>query len=58
MEPKDIVAVGILLILIPLILTLLTSIWIIPVGLFILFVGILLYLFKQYHERRMDSETK
>ena len=58
MEPKDIVAVGILLVLIPLVLTLLSSIWIIPIGLFILFIGISLYLFKQYHERRMSSESK
>jgi len=58
MEPKDIIAVGILLVLIPLILTLLSSIWIIPIGLFILFIGVSLYLFKQYHERRMSSESK
>jgi len=58
MEPKDIVAVGILLILLSLLLTLLTSIWIIPIGLFISIIGILLYLFKQYHERKIDSKLK
>lgn len=58
MEPKDIVAVGILLIVISLLLTILTSIWIVPIGLFISIIGILLYLFKQYHERRIDSKQK
>lgn len=56
MEPKDIVAVGISLIFISFLLTLLTSIWIIPIGLFISVIGILLYLFKIYHERRIDSK--
>lgn len=58
MEPKDIVAVGILLIFSSLLLSLLTSIWIIPIGLFISSIGLLLYLFKKYHERRIDSKQK
>ena len=56
MEPKDIVAAGILLVFVSLLLALLTSVWIIPLGLFISFVGLLLYLFNRHHERRMDSK--
>ncbi|MBP1900867.1 Flp pilus assembly protein TadB [Halorubrum trapanicum] len=56
MEPKDIVAAGILLVFVSLLLALLTSVWIIPLGLFVSFVGLLLYLFKRHHERRMDSK--
>jgi len=56
MEPKDIVAFGILLIFVSLLLTLLTSVWIIPIGLVISLVGILLYVFKRYHERRIASD--
>lgn len=57
MESKDIVAVGVLLILIPVVLNLLSSIWLIPIGLFVLFIGVLLYLFEQYHKRRISSES-
>ncbi len=57
MESKDIVAVGVLLVLIPVVLNLLSSIWLIPIGLFVLLIGVLLYLFEQYHERRISSES-
>ncbi|QWC20208.1 hypothetical protein [Halorubrum sp. 2020YC2] len=58
MGPKDIVAVGVTIVLASLLLTLLTSIWIVPIGLFISLVGALLYLLKRHHERRMDSERR
>jgi uncharacterized membrane protein len=58
MESKDIAVVGVLLILIPVVLNLLSSIWLIPIGVFVLFIGVLLYLFEQYHERRIGSESR
>jgi Flp pilus assembly protein TadB len=57
MDPEDIIAVGALLIVIPFLIALLSSIWIVPLGVFVFGVGFLLYLFKKYHLRRMNAKA-
>jgi len=59
MSPKHLIWVGGLLIAIPLLLTLLSAarIWI-PIGLFVLVIGLLLYGFKNYHDKRMRDRIE
>ncbi|MFW6318158.1 MAG: hypothetical protein ACOC06_06790 [Halorubrum sp.] len=54
MVPKHLIWIGGLLIAIPLLLALVSAAWIwVPIGLFVLGIGVVLYGFKKYHERRM-----
>jgi len=55
MEPKDIVAIGLLLIVGSFVVSLLGSGLLVPVGILITLVGVGLYGFKQYHKRRMET---
>ena len=64
MTPSDIIGAGLLLIGLSFLVALLGSGLLVPVGVLVLLVGIGLYLFKQYHERRLvagqnrDSDTR
>jgi len=57
MEPKDIVGIGVLLVCSHLLITLLSSIWLVPLGLFVMVVGLLLYAFEQYHDNRLRTRS-
>ncbi|MFD1640392.1 hypothetical protein [Halohasta litorea] len=58
MVPETLVRIGVLLVAIPVLLALLSAAWLwVPLGLFVLVVGILLSLFKKHHENRLDGRV-
>jgi len=55
MDPTEIIGIGLLLIALSFLVALLSSGILIPVGLLVVLVGIGLYGFKQYHDRRLTA---